>query len=42
MAHIIFSRKGKILADFNKNNYKKRVCTYMLINILAGYNIPFW
>ena len=40
--HILYlQEKGKILADFNRNNYKKRVFVYMLINILAGYNIPF-
>ncbi|APT16803.1 MULTISPECIES: DUF5079 family protein [Staphylococcus] len=38
---LYLQEKGKILADFNRNNYKKRVCVYMLINILAGYNIPF-
>ncbi|KEI47626.1 membrane-associated HD superfamily phosphohydrolase [Staphylococcus epidermidis] len=38
---LYLQEKGKILADFNRNNYKKRVCIYMLINILAGYNIPF-
>lgn len=38
---LYLQEKGKILADFNRNNYKKRVFVYMLINILAGYNIPF-
>ena len=37
---LYLQEKGKILENFNRNNYK-RVCTYMLINILAGYNIPF-
>ena len=38
---LYLQEKGKILENFNRNNYKRRVCTYMLINILAGYNIPF-
>ena len=38
---LYLQEKGKILDNFNRNNYKRRVCTYMLINILAGYNIPF-
>ena len=30
-----------IFKNFNQSNYKNRVITYMIINLLSGYNIPF-
>ena len=30
-----------IFKNFNRSNYKIRVVTYMTINLLSGYNIPF-
>ncbi|SCS66969.1 DUF5079 family protein [Staphylococcus caeli] len=38
---LYLQEKGVILNDYNKNNYKKRLISYYLINLLAGYNIPF-
>ena len=38
---ILYLQEKKGKENFNRNNYKREVCTYMLINILAGYNIPF-
>lgn len=30
-----------IFKNYNRKNYKFRVATYMSINLLSGYNIPF-
>ncbi|MCE3022113.1 DUF5079 family protein [Staphylococcus pasteuri] len=38
---LYLQEKGKIFANFNKYNYKSRIIIYFIINILAGYNVPY-
>lgn len=38
---LYLQEKGKILRNYNKNNYKSKLISYFLINLFTGYNIPF-